>query len=126
NVLDPVSLTPWYNGPAGSPGQYGSDAVCGADRAWNFQYNILDANKRQKAAEFLDLVPDGHYVVVRNCSGSDPATNTYASTWQNDPVSFCYRLKDQGFATIDSFYRPRAFVFVYKKNDSEFVPRTVF
>ena len=131
NVLYPVSLEPWYNAPAGSPGRYGSDAICGEGRTWNFQFNILDPNKRRSIVEFLDLVPDGHYVLVRNCSGVDPNSNTYASDWQND-ASFMGagntmydRLKEQGFEKIDSFYRPRAFLFVYRKNTPSFEPRTV-
>src|SRR5690606_29774881 len=133
NVLVPVSLEPWYIGPQRvSPVQYGSDPVCGNDRSWNFQYNILDSAKRRMAMEFLDLIPDGHYVVVRNCSGVDPLSNTYASDWMNDQInlgagnSIYHRLKDQGFATIDSFNRPRAFIFVYRKNHSEFIPKYTF
>src|SRR5690606_2885751 len=130
NVLDPVSLEPWYNGPqSGSPGQYGSDPVCGNDRSWNFQYNILDSAKRRMAMEFLDLIPEGHYVVVRYCSGVDPHSDTYAEDWKNDQNnlgagnSIYHRLKEQGFATSDSFNRPRAFIFVYRKNHSEFIPK---
>lgn len=137
NVLDPISLTPWHN--AGTPttafpvpGQYGSDPVCGINRAWNFQYNILDSVKRRKAVEFLDLIPDGHYVVIRNCSGVDPLSNTYANDWKNDQAnlgagnSLYHRFKAQGFADVDSFNRPRAFVFVYRKNDNTFTPEYTF
>jgi hypothetical protein len=139
NVLDPVSLAPWVNatGPFPAPGQYGSDDVCEGDRTWNFQYNILDTNKRRKIVEFLDLVPDGYYVVVRNLSyytDDNPALgNTYASTWRGDTSylgsgnSMYHRLLAQGFTTIDSFYRSRAFIFVYKKNkSSQFTPRFTF
>ncbi len=133
NVFDPHTFKPWFNGWAGSTGQYGSDPVCGDDRAWNFQFNILDTNKRRKIVEFLDLIPDGAYVVVRNCSGTDPASNTYANDWKNDTTylgpgnSMYQRLLAQGFTSIDSFYRPRAWVFAYKKNaGGSFTPKFIF
>jgi hypothetical protein len=85
----------------------------------------------------LDLIPDGYYVVARNCSyytdAIPGANNTYASTWKGDTSylghgnSMYHRLLAQGFTTIDSFYKPRAFVFVYKKNRiSTFTPKFIF
>ena len=132
NVIDPITFDPWVNADSG-PGQYGSDPVCGIDRRWNFQYNILDSVKRRQAMEFLDLIPDGFYVVVRNTSGTNPLTNTYAADWANDENhlgagnSIYHRLKAQGFADIDTFNAPRAFGFVYQKNRSTtFTPRWAF
>jgi hypothetical protein len=132
NVIDPISFKAWYNGPVG-PGQYGSDDVCGPSRSWNFQFNILDVNKRKKIVEFMDLIPDGYYVVVRNCSGTTPANNTYANDWKNDAATFGVgntiydKMLAQGFTTIDSFYKPRAFVFVYRKNMlAEYTPSFTF
>jgi hypothetical protein len=136
NVFDPHTFQPWYNGPPGSPGQYGTDAICGTERQWNFQFNIQDTGKRRKAVEFMDLIPDGAYVIVRNCSyyaDINPYKNTYASTWLGDTSylgsgnSMYQRLFAQGFTGIDSFYRPRAFVFAYQKNGAgSFSPKFVF
>jgi hypothetical protein len=136
HVFDPITMKPWCNnctGPWPGPGLFGSDNVCGPTRQFNFQFNILDTNKRRKIVEFLDLIPDGHYVVVRNISGTDPASNTYASTWMGDTSylgpgnSMYHRLKAQGFTTIDSFYKPRAFAFAYRKNRSDvFTPAMAF
>ena len=133
NVFDPVTFQPWYNAPAGSPGQYGSATVCGIERQYNFQFNILDTSKRRKIVEFLDLIPDGHFIVVRNCSGTNPLSNTYAADWFNDQSylgagnSMYHRLQAQGFSNIDSFYKPRAFIFAYKKNrPGEFTPASTF
>jgi hypothetical protein len=136
HVFDPVTMKPWCNnctGPYPGPGLFGSDAVCGATRQFNFQYNILDTNKRRKIVEFLDMIPDGHYVVIRNISGEDASTNTYASTWMGDTSylgsgnSMYHRLKAQGFNDIDSFNRPRAFAFIYRKNRSnQFTPVSKF
>ncbi|MEI9808503.1 MAG: hypothetical protein WDO16_11885 [Bacteroidota bacterium] len=57
NVLDPVSLEPWFNAPGWSPGQYGSADICDVDRAWNFQFSIQDSVHRRKIVEFMDLIP---------------------------------------------------------------------
>ncbi|HUS00101.1 MAG TPA: C25 family cysteine peptidase, partial [Chitinophagaceae bacterium] len=130
NVLDPVSLKPWKN-TVGGPGLYGSDPICGFDRIANFQYNILDINKRQKAIAFLDLIPDSAVVIIRNTSGTAYASNTYASDWLADTATFgsgnslYHRLKSQGFAQVDSFNRPRAFIFMYQKNITGFTPKSI-
>ncbi len=133
NVIDPRSFKPWFNAHAGNPSQYGSDPVCGEDRVYNFQYNILDTNKRRKIVEFLDLIPNGYFVIVRNTSGTAISSNTYASDWKKDTAylgsgnSIYHRLYNQGFKDIDSFNMPRAFIFIYQKdNQTEFAPLSQF
>ena len=75
--------------------------------------------------------PNGSYVVVRNIPASDSAVNVYVDKWQNDTVangsynSIYHRLLAAGFTEIDSFNRPRAFIFVYKKGNTGFVPKYV-
>jgi len=132
NVFDPITFKPWWNAASG-PGQFGSDNICGNGRQYNFQFNILDTAKRRRIVEFLDMIPAGYFVVVRNTSGTNPASNTYAQDWIKDTSylgsnnSIYHRLLQQGFTTVDSFNRPRAFLFIYKKNgQSEFVPRFTF
>lgn len=130
NVLDPVSLKPWVNSKTAP--RFGSDPVCGDDRINNFQFNILDKNKRKAAIAFLDSVPDNFIVVVRNISGTEYASNTYAADWQADTTDFgsgnslYNRLRSQGFALIDSFNRPRSFIFMYQKNNTEMPPAFTF
>jgi len=130
NVLDPVSLKPWVNSKTAP--RFGSDPVCGDDRINNFQFNILDKNKRKAAIAFLDSVPDNYIVVVRNISGTEYSSNTYAADWQADTTDFgsgnsiYNRLRSQGFALIDSFNRPRSFIFMYQKNNTEMPPAFTF
>ncbi len=84
-----------------------------------------------------NVIPDGSYVIVRSFL-LDPVTYPqyanlirYAPAWHNDQglygagQSLDQYLKDAGFADIDSFYKPRNFIFVYKKNDPSFTPRWV-
>lgn len=131
SVLDPITLKPWLN--TKTVGRFGSDPVCGDDRMANFQYNILNPEKRKAAYHFLhDSVPDNFIVIVRNISGTNPTTNTYAADWAADTTllgsgnSLYNELKSSGFALIDSFNRPRAFIFMYQKNNEDFVPDFTF
>ena len=126
NAISPSEMEPLLNANVGGA-QYGSDVVCGPTRVYNFQFNILSQAKRDSAKEFLNLIPQGYYVVVRNTSGTDSASNTYASTWQADGINSMYTtLKNAGFTDIDSFNRPRAFNFIYRKGVSSFTPVSLF
>ncbi|MFZ1784254.1 MAG: C25 family cysteine peptidase [Ferruginibacter sp.] len=131
NVFSPFDMLPWQNVYPGT-GLYGSDNVCGPTRRWNFQYNVLTQAKRIAAVNFLDLVPAGYYVTARYTSGTVTTTNTYADVWMGDTAvlgsgnSLYHRLKDAGFNDIDSFNRPRAFNFIYKKQDASFTPAFAF
>ena len=133
NVFDPQTFKPWFNAFAGQPAQYGSDPICGNDRMYNFQYTTSDSAKRRLLIQFLDMIPDGYYVVLRNTAGSTYASNTYAADWQNDTTrlgpgnSIYHRLYNQGFSDIDSFNRPRAWIFAYQKNNQQsFTPQSTF
>lgn len=131
NVFSPYDMAPWVNVFPGT-GLYGSDNVCGTSRRWNFQYNILSQSKRIAAVNFLDMIPAGYYVTARMTSGADFASNTYANEWMNDTLamgsgnSLYHRLLNAGFIDIDSFNRPRAFNFIYKKQDASFTPAFLF
>ena len=52
--------------------------------------------------------------------------------WEADTGAFgsnnsmYHRLKSQGFVLIDSFYRPRTFIFMYQKNNPSFGPDFIF
>ena len=85
-----------------------------------------------------DVIPDGAYVVVRNFT-LDPNTfgnklhfpQKFVSDWIADESLYgtgqtlYHYLKNVGLNTIDSFYRPRPWTVVYKKNDPSFVPKSI-
>jgi hypothetical protein len=127
NVFNPSGMTPMVNGILG--GSYGSDShsICPTvSRQWNFMFTLTNPASRAAAVAFLDIIPQGYYVTVRNISGTDPFTNTYAEDWKLDDGggtnTLYHRLKNAGFVTVDSFNRPRAFNFIYKKGDNSFTP----
>ena len=129
SVIDPVSLKPWLNNNVGVPGKYGSQPTCQAVTQATFQFNIMDQNQRKAAMNFLkDSIPDNFLVVTRMMAGRTVPENTYAENWMADTTAFgsgnslYHALKSEGFYSIDSFNRPRAFIFMYQKNNSEFNP----
>ncbi|HVU94955.1 MAG TPA: C25 family cysteine peptidase [Puia sp.] len=132
-VIDKNTFHPWYNAPTGSPGRYGSLSPCGSSREWQFMYNVGDPANRLGAVNLMDAIPDGDYVVVYNCAYTNPANNTYAAAWEVDTAtlgsgnSLYHRLKNAGFTNLDSFNRPRAFIFLYQKNSAgNLAPRSIF
>ncbi|HTD94660.1 MAG TPA: C25 family cysteine peptidase [Chitinophagaceae bacterium] len=132
NVLDETTFLPWKNQIVGSGGLYGSTSpACAPSRIWNFEYPNTEIG-RKRALDFLRMVPDGNFIVVRNVAHSAVADNEYVSNWKHDEVTYGLgnsmytELKNQGFTQIDSIDRPRAFSFVYKKNHQyEHAPKYV-
>ncbi len=133
NVFDPVTFKPWFNASAGQNGQFGSDPICGIDRVYNFQFLLNDSSKRRKLVEFLEMIPSGNIVAIRNFSTSDPNNNVFVDKWKSDTAvlgsnrSIYHHLYNQGFLSADSFYTPRAFIFTYKKDrQAEVIPKSTF
>ncbi|HWC54345.1 MAG TPA: C25 family cysteine peptidase [Chitinophagaceae bacterium] len=144
NVFDPATFKPWVNttidniAPIGH-GLYGSASnSCSSGRQNNFEFRWDSATSRKRAMDFMrDTIPDGAFVVVRTFL-LDPvkfptyaSMLRYASDWQADeaiygPGQSLYQyLKNAGLSSIDSFYRPRQFALVYKKNDPSFTPKWI-
>lgn len=144
NVFDPVSFKAWENHPIPGgnnnypvslgEGLYGStDNYCFDEpRYFNFEYRYADTASRHKMMNFMkNVVPDGHYVVVRNATliNAFGFPQAWAEDFRSDEQywgpgqSLYHYLKNAGFAGIDSFYKARPWVLVYKKNDPSFTPQ---
>ena len=127
SVFNPRTLKAMKNDYSnGTTGLYGSlRLVCGAKREYSFEYFYTDTSWRRKAMNFLNnIVPDGWYVVARgNVAPTDPVPAAYIDTWKNDTLlygsgnSLYHLLYNQGFNDLDTFNRPRTFIFMYKKNE---------
>ncbi|MBK7560035.1 MAG: hypothetical protein IPI68_00585 [Chitinophagaceae bacterium] len=129
NVFNPNTLLPWANSFTASGGLYESlPQTCGPRRGLNFEYSYYDTAGRRKMMNFLNnVVPDGYYVVARgNIPSSIPSPPAFPDVWRNDTVyygpgnSLYHVFKNQGFAILDSFNRPKTWIFTYKKNDQGF------
>jgi len=137
NVFDPVTMKPYFNQTVPSTVQSGtaggfmqSASVCAAGREYNFQYSYADAANRAKIRDFLDYVPANAVVVIRINAG--PTAPPFIDEWKNDATIYgagntLYdRLRSAGFVDIDSFSYTRSWVFVYAKNNGDFVPKWQF
>jgi len=132
NVFDPVSFKAWKNVDASGNNLYLSgsgSANCKPSRNWNFEFSYMDAADRKLIVRFMDSIPNGYWVTVKNIPFDDQASNTYASDWLADTAVNGHgydvrdRLLNAGMANVDSFNSPRAFLFIYKKGDPSFTPQ---
>lgn len=130
NVVDPVTLTPWYNTMSG---RFGSAPICDKRRLGNFYFNnITTPARRKQVMDFLDSIPDNYIVIARWIGLDNPAKYVYAAQWASDTAIFgsgnslYHKLRAQGFAEIDSFNAPRTFIFMYEKNNPDFRPEYIF
>ncbi|HYH14650.1 MAG TPA: C25 family cysteine peptidase, partial [Flavisolibacter sp.] len=133
NVFDPVTLKPWKNTFTATGGLYGSlRQTCGGVwKDYGFEFSLSTSTTRKRAMDFLDLVPDGYIVVVRGDVAQEVDKNTYAEQWKTDEAVFgtgkslYHMLQSQGVPDLDSFYKPRAYTFIFKKNgSSQFEPKS--
>ena len=129
NVAHPFTLKPWVNN-GGAGGQYGSGGNCGAgfNRETNFRFPLGSSLGRKAAMDFIDLIPPGYFVVARTNANSAVTGNTYAAQWMADTTlygsgnSLYHKLKNQGFAEVDSFNAPKAFNFFFSKDRQSVYP----
>jgi hypothetical protein len=124
-VFDSSSGKAWENPPAG---RQGSNPRCGlSQRNVNcFSFDLYNAEGRNNGRKFLDSIPDGNYVFVRNCIAYNIWGGYYVSTWANDTLTYgsgnslYHSMRKLGFSQIDSFYQPRVFSMLCKKGSADF------
>jgi uncharacterized lipoprotein NlpE involved in copper resistance len=134
-LFNPASLDPVKNAPYGTPGLWGSSNCNKAGTEYNFEFDYgspdaAGALKRKKIMDFMDSIPNGYYVVVKNLTFDTsrypaPTFYSFANQWRNDgPAGTTLRDKfyNNGFALVDSFNTSKSFTFVYKKNDASYTP----
>ncbi|MEO8582879.1 MAG: C25 family cysteine peptidase, partial [Flavitalea sp.] len=131
NVFDSITFKPWRNVDVNGNNlnlSGSASANCAVTRNYNFEFSYMTAASRKNMMNFMDSIPNGSFVVVRNIITSDSSSNKYVDTWQSDTAlygsynSIYHRLLAAGFTKIDSFYKPRSFNFIYKKGNTDFVP----
>jgi hypothetical protein len=135
NVFDGNSFKPMLNNYSGAQGLYNSMiSTCHSGTDNNFEYLFSDSASRRNAFTFLNnIVPDGAYVVIRANVNPTASANVYPSTWKSEDQprygvgnTLYDLLVNSGFTTIDSFNTARTWIFAYRRNNSQFLPRTVF
>lgn len=116
NVFDPLTFKPLFVNGNWSNGKCASNS-----NRFNYEWDDRSQANRKQMMDFMDSIPSGAYVVVRKILDQPFENETYANLLKADEQTFgsgnslYQKLKDAGFASIDSFNRPRTFIFVYKK-----------
>jgi len=125
NIFNPQSFVATTN-PTGRYGSYGPP--CDVSRQWNFEYSYMTPATRKLAMDFMDSIPNGYIVVVRNIL-NPYQVGGYIDDWKSDDPTgtktLYHKLKSVGFNQIDSFTTPRSFIYMYQKNTPSFVPASV-
>lgn len=135
NVFNPKTFLPIpnnFSGPGGA-GLYGSlPQTCGDRKEYNFEFSYLTPAARTTMMNFMEnVVQNGYYVVARlNIPSSSPVPPQYPDIWRKDTLvhgsgkSLWHSFVNQGFDILDSFNRPRTWIFVYQKNNpGNFTPK---
>ncbi|MFZ9386899.1 MAG: C25 family cysteine peptidase [Chitinophagaceae bacterium] len=125
NLIDPKSFIVTQN----PNGAYGSAGVCSPSRLWNFEWTYMNAAKRKQMMDFMDSIPNGTIVVVRNILNSGQVGG-FVDDWKADTalpgygpgVSLYHKLKAVGMNQLDSFTSAKAMIFIYQKGNPGFGP----
>lgn len=126
NLFNPCTIKPNQN----LNGAYGSAGVCAPSRQWNYEFSYMFPATRKLIMDFMDSIPDNYYVVVRTLNNSGQGPGGFVANWENDTTlygsgnSLYHKLKNIGFNDVDSFYRVRSMIFMYQKNNSNFIPKS--
>jgi hypothetical protein len=132
NVFNPVNFKAWKNVDANGNNlnlSGSGPANCAPSRNWNIEFSYMDAGDRNRMVRFMDSIPNGYFVTVKNIPLNYQSGNTYPADWRADTAiygsgnSLRDRLLNAGMAIIDSLTTPQAFLFIYKKGDPSFVPQ---
>jgi hypothetical protein len=133
NVFDSVTFKPWKNVDENGNNLYlygSGSANCAKTRNYNFEFSYMTPASRKLMMDFMDLIPDNSYVVVRSVDAQVP--NSFATTWMGDTAlygtnnSLYHKLLAAGFTEIDSINQRRAWILIYQKNNGNFVPKYAF
>lgn len=135
NVFDPSTLQPLYNQAKPSVTRSGiiggfmnSAANCKTMREFNFEFSYLDTTGRRQMRDFLDWIPAGYYVTARLILDPPYEANPFVDIWKNDSQVYgagntLYdRLKSAGFSDLDAYTYPRTWAFIYRKNNTTYLP----
>jgi hypothetical protein len=124
-VFDSTSGRPWDN----FTGKHGTVLPCGGAGTTNgrvFSFPLSTAASRDNARRFLDSIPNGNYILIRNNIRYPTWGGWYADVWKNDTFTYgagnslYHALRKLGFDRIDSFNRMRAFSMICQKGISSF------
>lgn len=119
NVFDSVTNALWANGPNGTSGSY--TPCLAINNSLTFEFPVNTQQGRNNAAHFLDSIPNGDYVLVRNIINLGAYDTAFVNVWKTDPGNSLYQqLIAMGFTDIDSFNQIRPFIFFRQKGSNNY------
>lgn len=124
-VFDTTVGNAWANPPGGMSG---SNPSCGffARNINCFSFNLNTAASRNNARRFLDSIPNGYYILVKNCIANNLWGNYFVDIWKSDTATYgsgkslYHSMRNLGFNRIDSFNRTRVFSMICKKGSTDY------
>lgn len=128
-VFDSSTGMPMQNAPGG---KFGSVAPCFGTNFQSFSFDITNATSRDNARKFLESIPNGNYVFVRNNISYNIWGHYYINKWKDDTliygsgVSLYHTLRNMGFNKIDSFNKLCLFSMLCKKGSPDFAVKQDF
>lgn len=130
-VIDKTTNKPWKNVTQGTTGMYGSYAPTPLNSTVMpgfFLFDLSNTAGRQKAMAFIDLVPNGDYLIITN---SAFGSTVLPSVWLNDTTtlgsgnSLYHKIQSLGVTQLSQVTSYVPFVFVVKKGDTEPIKQIV-
>lgn len=124
-VFDGGSGSVWENDTLGTSGAYGH-CTYPLRSVYAFEFPVWHKTGRDYAKHFLDSIPTGNYVLIRNLINQMDYNPSYIDDWKSDTLingsgnSLYHTLWNLGFTKIDSFYKMRPLLFFRKKNDNSY------
>lgn len=134
-VFDSVSGQPWKWEPNSVPG---SVAPCTSQQdRYIFEFYTHSLTSRNQAVDFINSIPDGHYVMIKNliygiANGANKWDGTTALDWKQDELvngqgnSLYHTLHNLGFDQIDQFDQKKSFILFRKKGDTQYPVHQIF
>jgi Peptidase family C25 len=126
-IVDPKTGLLIHNVPhptIPNEGLWGSKyCVRESDKFFEFNFNTPAA--RLKIQKFIDSIPSGYYAAIypHIASGGGIGNKIFAKQYASDTIvngtgnSLYHKLKTMGFTYIDSFYKNRAWIFWFQKDN---------
>jgi hypothetical protein len=122
-VVDGKTFIPWKNISTGTAGLYGSTnptPINSTVAPGFFQFDITTTAARVNVMNFIDLIPQGDYLIMTN---SPYSTTVLPSVWMNDTTSLgsgnslYHKVVNLGFSSLGSMTAFVPFVFAAQKGN---------
>jgi len=122
-IIDGKTNKPWVNQTVGTTGMYGSYAptpINNTVKPGFFLFDISTTAARKTVMDFIDLIPQGNYIIIAN---SGYSATVLPDVWMSDTttlgsgVSLYHKITSLGITNLSSMTSFVPFIFAVKKGD---------